>query len=435
MFPLPEYPAVLDFFSSEARELVRSSPPFSSLPEEVVERAVGRLRWRTGAEMVVGFSPEEVRKEVLSFFLMCQGLASVSYPYSREVRLAGEKTEETVRYRLYHLFTRGYEGPCLEVIRRSLRVSELGELAGRIPKGDLFSIRNSSLREAGIPTPPEPVPPQHQPRFYLPWTDLSPLMKTGKVQLTDLYLVEGKAVVTPYRLWNFFSGLMGLKCEEYVASLYERFSEGKKPPEVLVRVGERISSLLPQEVVEVGVRFPRGKLRPEFFPPCIKRALSGVGSGGRNYAITVLLTSFLSHARLPPSGRMVTKIRDLPEGFSVVKEEIIPLIFEAAERCHPPLFTDQPQEKANVYYHLGFGMTTDPRPEDSGRSKWYSPPNCRKISSSAPFLCVPDEVCREIKNPLTYYYKRLRWEGRRDGVQKGDARGEEEVLQGGVEQA
>jgi DNA primase large subunit len=432
MFPFREYAAVLDFFSLEARELVRSSPPLTSLPGEVVERAVERLLWRTGSEMTVGFSPEEVRREVLSFFLMCQALASVSYPYSREVRLAGGKTEEVIRYRLYHLF-KGYESPCLEVIRRHLRVEELGELGGRIPREDLFRIRNSSLREAGILLPPESVPPQHQPRYSLPWTDLAPLLKVGRVQLTDLYLVGGRAVVTPYQLWDLFSGLMGLKCEEYVASLYERFSERGEPPEVLVRVGERISSLLPPEV-ELGARFPRGKLKEEFFPPCVKRSLAGVGSGGRNYAITVLLTSFLSHARLPPPGRVVTKIRDLPEGFSVVKEEIIPLLFEAAERCRPPLFRDQPQEKANVYYHLGFGMTTDPRPEDSGRSKWYRPPNCRKISSSAPFLCTPDEWCREIKNPLTYYYKRLRLEGRRDGVSKGDTRREEKVLQGGVEQ-
>jgi DNA primase large subunit len=435
MFPFREYAAVLDFFSPEARELVRSSPPLPSLPQEVLDRAVGRLLWRSGSEMVVGFSQEEVRKEVLSFFLMCQALASVSYPYSREVRLAGGKTEEVVRYRLYHLFGRGYEFPCLEVMRRYLRVEELGELGGRLPREDLFRIRNQSLRKAGILLPPESVPPQHQPRYSLPWTDLAPLLRVGRVQLTELYLVGGRAVVTPYQLWDLFSGLMGLKCEEYVASLYERFSERGEPPELLVKVGERISSLLPPPEVELGTRFPRGRLREEFFPPCVKRALAGVSSGGRNYAITVLLTSFLSHARLPPPGRAVTKIRDLPEGFSVVKEEIIPLIFEAAQRCRPPLFVDQPQEKANVYYHLGFGMTTDPRPEDSGRSKWYRPPNCQKISSSAPFLCTPDEWCREIKNPLTYYYKRLRLEGRRDGVPKGDAGGEKEVLPGGVEQA
>ncbi|MEM0359137.1 MAG: hypothetical protein QXG22_03895 [Candidatus Hadarchaeales archaeon] len=433
MFPIPEYPAVLDFFSSEAKEVLRSSPPFSSLPEGVVERAVERLRWKTGKEMMVGFNLEEVKREVQSFFLMCQGLASVSYPYSREVRLAGEKTEEVIRYRLYYLFTRGYEGPCLEVIRRYLRVSELDELSARIPREDLLRVRNSSLREAGIPIPSDPVPPQHQPKYLVPWVDLSPFLKANRLQLTDLYLVEGRAVITPYNLWCLFAGLIGLKCEEYISSLYERFSENRRPPELLIRVGERISSLFPPEV-EVGIRYRRGKLRPEFFPPCVKRALAGVGSGSRNYAITVLLTSFLSHARLP-SGRAVTRIRDIPEGFSVIREEIVPLIFEAAERCHPPLFRDQPQERANVYYHLGFGMTMDPKLEDSGRSKWYSPPNCRKISSSAPLLCTPDEFCKEIRNPLTYYFKRLHLEGRRDAVQKGDTGGEEKVLSGGVEQA
>jgi DNA primase large subunit len=133
----------------------------------------------------------------------------------------------------------------------------------------------------------------------------------------------------------------------------------------------------------------------------------GVGAGLRNYAITVLLTSFLSYARVSPSGKMASRMADFISDVSIVRDDIASPIFEAADRCNPPLFKDQPQEKANVYYHLGFGMTTEPRLEDSGKSKWYRTPNCRKVQMSTPPLCDPDELCRTLKNPLTYYYRRL----------------------------
>ncbi|PIU10034.1 DNA primase, partial [Candidatus Micrarchaeota archaeon CG08_land_8_20_14_0_20_49_17] len=118
-------------------------------------------------------------------------------------------------------------------------------------------------------------------------------------------------------------------------------------------------------------------------------------------------TSFLSYARASPSGRAATRIGDFIKDISVVRDEIAAPIFEAAEQCKPPFFKDQPQEKANIYYHLGFGMTTEPRLEDSGKSKWYRVPNCSKIVMSAAPLCDSDELCRKIKNPLTYYFRRL----------------------------
>jgi len=235
------------------------------------------------------------------------------------------------------------------------------------------------------------------------------LMRYRRVDLTKLYIVCGWAVITPRELWEIFANFIGVKTEEYITSLYERFSESGVPSKLLDSVGQRISALIPPEAElrERFLRVPVGKLRPEFFPPCVKLALGGVGSGARNYAIAVLLTSFLSYARVSPSGRVATRMADFIKDISIVREEIAPLISDAAERCNPPFFKDQPQEKANVFYHMGFGMTTEPRLDDSGKSKWYRTPNCSKIQISAPQLCQPDEFCKKIKNPLTYYYKRL----------------------------
>lgn len=118
----------------------------------------------------------------------------------------------------------------------------------------------------------------------------------------------------------------------------------------------------------------------------MKIALGGVPSGLRNYAITVLLTSFLSYARLCPNPpKRDVRIRDCVSDLSIIEKEILPVIIEAGNRCSPPpLFEDQPHEIKNIWYHLGFGLTDRPTLEDSGNSPWYFPPNCSKIRANAP---------------------------------------------------
>jgi DNA primase large subunit len=149
-------------------------------------------------------------------------------------------------------------------------------------------------------------------------------------------------------------------------------------------------------------------LKPELFPPCIALTIQGVSSGSRNYAITVLLTSFISYARVAPVGsKKDAKISDYISDVRVVEEEVLPVIYEAAERCSPSLFADQPLEKMNILYHIGFGLGGEARLEHAGMSNWYFPPNCDKIRREAPALCMPDAHCKEIKNPLSYYTKKI----------------------------
>lgn len=414
----PEYLAALDPFLPEAKELVRRSPPLDSLSEDIVELAVKRAGWESGREMMVDFSAEAVRADVLSFYLMCQGVAAVSHPYSRESRLVTEATKETIRYRMYDLFKRGYATACLDTVSRSLKFVELkgddglklGDVA--IPREDCLKLRDRCLVKEGIDINREMIDeytlPQYLPKYAVRWTDLAPLLKHRRLELSELYIVNGWAVITPRELWNIFASLIAVRTEEYIASLYERLME-TAAPKLFMEVGERISAILPSEIgLEERALVPmRGRLRPECFPPCIKKIMGGVGAGGRNFAIVMLLTPFLSYARISPSGRAITRMADFIDDISIVRDEIAPLVFEAAERCNPPLFSDQPQEKANVFYHMGFGMTIEPRIGDSGKSKWYRCLNCDKVRVQAPALCDPDEVCRRVKNPLTYYYRRL----------------------------
>lgn len=143
-------------------------------------------------------------------------------------------------------------------------------------------------------------------------------------------------------------------------------------------------------------------LDPEAFPPCIKKALQGVPAGYRNFIISVLLTSFLSYARLNLFGKKERV--ETEEELRILKEEIVPLIYKAGQKCNPPLFDDRPHEIKSVWFTLGFGYTNNPKVEDSGSSPWYFPPNCEKIRQNAPFLCAG---CEGVKNPLTFYLREL----------------------------
>lgn len=407
-----EYRVAIDPFCREAREIAESAPSFDTIPREIVDLASKRLEWK-GRDAVVDQSPDSIRSEVLSFYLMSQAVASVSYPYSREVRFVGDAMKNMIRYRIYDLFRRSEEKFCIETIARSVKITELeGEkrpkiLGTEIPESDVYGIRDRRLEKDGVREVDSWTLPQYLPKYAVRWTDISSLMRHGRLDLTDLYIVGGWAALTTRDLWDIYSEFIGVKTEEYIQSVYERMTETSTPPlPVLAEVGGRITSMVPRAPERKGFGVPAGKLRPELFPPCVNLALTGVGSGMRNFAVVMLLTSFLSYARAAPSGKFANKISDFISDISVVRDEIASPIFEAAERCNPPLFRDQPQEKINVYNHLGFGMTSEPRLEDSGKSKWYMVPNCTKIQISTPVLCRPDELCRNIKNPLTYYFKK-----------------------------
>ena len=149
-----------------------------------------------------------------------------------------------------------------------------------------------------------------------------------------------------------------------------------------------------------------GKLNPEAFPPCIKTTVEGVSSGGRNDAIVLLLTSFASYARLYPrifASDETVKVSDMDPDLSITENEILPLIFDAADNCTPPLFDDQPQEKINIISKLGFGMHETVDINHEGETKWYTPMSCEKIKIHLPNLCHPDKSCKGINNPLSCY--------------------------------
>lgn len=71
----------------------------------------------------------------------------------------------------------------------------------------------------------------------------------------------------------------------------------------------------------------------EAFQPCVRKALNGTGSGGRNYCISLFLTPFLSYERLYPGvcSRHIKQpgIVDMDSTLTVTNDEILPLIHQS----------------------------------------------------------------------------------------------------------
>jgi len=93
------------------------------------------------------------------------------------------------------------------------------------------------------------------------------------------------------------------RTEEYIGRVREMSSTVEVHP-IILETAERIRETVERIMSFTGgpVKSARpGKLVPEAFPPCIRGTLDGVKSGNRNDAIVLLLTSFISYARLYPS--------------------------------------------------------------------------------------------------------------------------------------
>ncbi|ADP77404.1 DNA primase, large subunit [Methanothermus fervidus DSM 2088] len=266
------------------------------------------------------------------------------------------------------------------------------------------------------------------------WTELKDAIKYGNIRFKDLLLDEGKVILSEkkfqekfgkrfknrdigrfYRkivgnkLKDIISGIVAAKVKKYINKVYEKVkSQEIKPHPNIKKIAKEISRITTRPSNIVIKPMKKSPLDPNAFPPCIKKALQGVKSGLRNYAIVTLLTPFLSRARLCPtlSGKRNLKISDYDPKLNILKNEILPMIYKAAERCDPPLFEDDPQEKRNIIAKLGFGLHEEPHLENEGESEWYSPMNCDKIQIYAPELCDPDETCKKVNNPLVYYLKK-----------------------------
>ncbi len=391
---------MLDPFGKRAKELLKEFENINNFLDVIpnyldINLALERVNW-----LKDGIVPEYILnandwKDIMGFYALLGALAFS--PYGFEMELVKEANLKIYLTRIEK--NRDFE-------ELSLHIEPVTE--DEIPQRDLTIIEKRLHSE---------ISPEDKEKLALKYKiKLKEFLSLNEGSLKTVYIRKGYAYLNRDQVINLWKKSFERNLEKAVNLLYELRDE---LPHYYLELYNRLSEIAREcfkKKIERTGKTSAQPLRFDLFPPCIKIALGGVPSGLRNYAITVLLTSFLSYARIcpnPPSKNV--RIKDCIKDLSIIEKEILPVIIEAGNRCSPPLFEDQPNEIKNIWYHLGFGYTSKPRLEDSGTSTWYFPPNCSKIRANAPQLCKPDKDCKYIKNPLTYYLRKLYLESKSQG--------------------
>ncbi len=414
---------LLDIVTHTSRQTI-SRPDV--VPQTIVDLALNRLKWYierknnknyNSNDYAYLFNTDIVEYDTIAFHILAQAIATHFRPNSREVRLFVESQGLLIEDRLTKLLT-----------------SEKRELVEDVLSGLLV--------EDG-----------------LEWSFLKDVIASKKLSLTDLVLDEGEIILdrdefiyaygdkfenrAPERMYDILIGenlremiltkLIMQNSENYISHIHEMLRTIEPHP-IIVELGEQVEKTINDTMSEYspyyasgggGFGGSAGKLVSEAFPPCIANTIKGVSSGGRNDAIVLLLTSFISYARLYPAifgADTTVKVSDIDADLNITLNEILPIIYEAAENCNPPLFSDQPQEKVNITSKLGFGMHEEPDLENEGETTWYTPMSCEKIKMHLPQLCKENKDCAKINNPLSYY-SRKKWLMNKNGTQNGDSNG------------
>ncbi|MDI6655484.1 MAG: hypothetical protein QME59_06325 [Candidatus Hydrothermarchaeota archaeon] len=401
---------VINPFSREAENIIagvaKNFPLIKDLPGEVFELAKKKIVLGGRREVLESY---DAKWDIVSFYLLFRAAAKYGRS-SSEARTVKDVTKIITEARIWSALSEygadksdyGYDVKFVcSLFSQFFEVTQIDDLKLAIPEDELKSA-SQNQREGRL-------------KYAVEWKHLLPILRARKRSLTDFHIAKGYAFLSLSDLISLSKAKIEASIDEF---LQRKNGKGDERLEELANLISKASSnpkylssyisklRLPRKIRMRGVKDFR--LKPEFFPPCIKHTLEGVTSGSRNYAITVLLTSFLSYARVSPIGsKKDAKISDYVKDVRVVTEELMPTIEEAAKRCSPPLFEDQPIERLNVGYHLGFGLTEEFRLEYSGKSSWYFTPNCEKVRRESPSLCTPDEGCKGIKNPLSYYTRKL----------------------------
>lgn len=378
------------------------------IPKTIKELAITRIKWAIEKKYNNNFNQREYEyllnseigeEDVIAFHILCQALAIQFNPLSREVRLFTESIGQIIEEKL-----------------------------AKITPSTRYQMIDEILRDIAVDG-------------SIKWTSLKDVIGTKKLSLIQLLLDNGEIILEKdeflEKYGNKFDGrpadkiydiIVGQKIKEWILSrlvmqntekYIKRIKEMSKRIEIhpaILELGEELKKLIPEEIGKYSTFYEGsggiygtvkgGKLVPEAFPPCIQNTIDGVSSGGRNDAIVLLLTSFISYARLYPGifgSDESVKVSDIDSDLSITENEILPIIYQAADNCNPPLFDDQPQEKLNIISKLGFGLHDEINLENEGETTWYTPMSCEKIKMHLPQLCKEDSSCKGINNPLSCY--------------------------------
>ncbi|HEY0196276.1 MAG TPA: DNA primase, partial [Methanobacterium sp.] len=283
-------------------ELVTRSPSQDisdeeSIPRNIVDLALKRLEWYVKKKNNPEFDYKKysyllnrniTRFDVIAFYLLAQAISVKFGPNSRESRVMVESQGKLMESRIGELF-----------------LSEKREILG--------TILNTLL-------PGE-----------VKWTIFADLLSSRKIKLTDLVLDQGNIILDkddfmeklgyklehrdPGKMYDLLIGdqikeliinrMVMQKTEDYISEVHEKSRRQVEPNPLLLELADQVSEILNEPMATYGYRGSSGKieastLNQEAFPPCVKIVLEGMKSGGRNDAIILFLTPFISYARLYP---------------------------------------------------------------------------------------------------------------------------------------
>ncbi|HHY00488.1 MAG TPA: DNA primase [Methanothermobacter sp.] len=385
----------------------------SEIPSNFLELALKRIEWyvkkkndrKFNGRRYAYLSDDQITKyDVISFYLLCQAIGVKFGPNSRETRVMVESQGDLIRERLGKL----HVDEARQLVEQSLHM--------------------------------------YLDDDQVHWTFFEELLSSRKIRLTELILDQGELILdhqdfmerfgpklkhrNPMSMYQLLIGdelkelimikLIMQETEDYIKQVHEKAKKMVEPNPILLELAEQVAEVLSRPIQSYGYGsmgggggpLKAGPLNHQAFPPCVKKALEGIKSGGRNDGIVLFITPFISYARLYPDVfrmNITKRVSDQDPNLEITENEVLPLIYEAAQRCVPPLFDDQPQEKVNINAKLGFGMHSTLKMEHEGETTWYTPMSCEKIKLHLPHLCKPDDLCKKIGNPLSYYNRRI-WE-------------------------
>ena len=386
-----------------------------TLPETLKDLAIARFEWSLFRKTSENqekkyeylFNPEIYEYDVVSFYLLCQAVAIKYGPDSHEAKMVLDCEEDIISQRL------------------------------EILKAESNDFQSSFLRKALN---------QLIDTNNIHWTDLKEVFDLGKLDINEVLLADGKIILeyedfiahygdlihnrdprTMYEVTaginiksKLLLGLIRLYTKQYIETVYEMSKRMVEPNEILLDLADNIKEIQQraQDLKYAGAGSSNYiddkpiSYEMEAFPPCVRKCMDGIKSGGRNDAIVLFLTPFVSYSRLCPGifskQEQNIKVSDVDPSLEITLNEVIPMIYDAAEACSPPLFKDQPQEKININSKLGFGLHSQLKLDNEGETHWYTPMSCEKIKLHMPSLCTPSVDCKKIGNPLTYYNRKRR---------------------------
>ncbi|MEM3769601.1 MAG: DNA primase large subunit PriL [Candidatus Bathyarchaeia archaeon] len=216
-----------------------------------------------------------------------------------------------------------------------------------------------------IATNPETETPY---QFKLHFTDYlknTSNLREKKWKLVNRLLKDGNVYLT----LNETARLLSEEIRKHIEKRIE-IKDLPEFPQKITEIVERIKSLTLEKVSKAEIEGIPRTLKKDAFPPCIK-ALYDAASKGRHISHIgrFTLTSFLVNIRMPT-------------------ENIIELFRTSSD------FNER-MTRYQVEHIAG----------ERGSRTRYKPPNCDTLKTHG--LCIePDEICRKVSHPLTYYKRK-----------------------------